>query len=384
MIPALFISLSIFCFSLSLFSIRATAACYLFLILALILNPRKLSTFKIKYKWIIGIAVINMVPLAISLRHGIHFNYYLKFLAMSIYSLTLVLVAHNRVITQKQIIDALRFFLFAHCSFFIIQLVTYQATGYFIDFNNYVREVSSETLYSTKSLEDLFIQIRATGLFSEPSFYSMTVLPIALLLSLHQRKLTIATSLGFITSVASLSIAAILTTSLALALTLLYTKSTRVLSALIVIGVLCAAPILYKIYTLRVVESVDYDALASRQLIFAEFKERGLANNLIGSGFFWDESLPIGKTMMRGYNTRDSSFYVYLFFTSGAFGTILILSSIVFFLRRHPRYIAATAILFLFKYHAMTGILWLLLVLCIIFSLLESQKTNPIQTSSKC
>ncbi|KAI2689530.1 hypothetical protein [Pseudomonas sp. TNT3] len=383
MISAILISLSIFCFSLSLFSIRATIACYLFLALALIFSPRKLSNFKIKSKWVVALAIINIVPLIISIRHGIYFNYYVKFFAMSVYSLTLILVIHNRVINYSQFTSALNFFLIAHCSFFIVQLVTYQATGYFIDFNNYLREVSSETLYETKSLEDLFIHIRATGLFSEPSFYSMTVLPVALLSSLHQRKLTIATSLGFVTSIASLSIAAILVTSLALGLTLLFTKSKRALPALIIIGLLFAAPILYKVYTLRIVDSVDYDALTSRQMIFTEFKERGLLNNLIGSGFFWDETLPVGKTMMKGYNTRDSSFYVYLYFTAGALGTALILSSLIIILRKNPKYIAAVAILFLFKFHAMTGILWLLLTLCIIFPLLENKKTNPTQEDSR-
>jgi hypothetical protein len=281
------------------------------------------------------------------------------------------------MIKVDTLIYACKFFIFAHSSFFAIQLLSYFITGELIDFNNFVREEEATTIYMSKALEDFIIPIRATGLFSEPSFYSMTVFPVTLLLALNQKKITMPILVGIITSLVSLSVAAFFIVSAGVMLVLITSKkiNTRFYIAAF-FAVLISAPSLYNFAMLRVVDSSDYDAISSRMVIFKEFEERGITNNLIGSGFFWDESKPIGKTRMKGYHTRDSSFYVYLFFTSGALGVLLFSALTILAFKRAPKYIAALLILLFFKYNILAGMFWLTIAIATIFIHYDSLRNH--------
>lgn len=366
-------SISLLALSLSYFSVRATIICHSSLFLIYFINAKKISTIKINKFWLATLIIINTLALLISIRHEVHINFYIKFLLFTTYSLLFLVAIRNKLITSSQVVFSCNFFIIIHSFCFLIQLATYLTTGKYIDFDSYIRESTSEALYATKALEDLFISIRATGLFSEPSFYAMTVLPATLLLALHQKKITPITVAGFLTTVASLSIAAILISLLALALTFITIKSKKIYIIAVAFAIAIASPLLFTVYEKRIIESVDYDAVYSRQLIFNEFKVRGITNNLFGNGFFWNESFPVGKTMMQGYHTRDSSFYVYMFFTSGALGLALLFIAVTLPLRRNIKYAIALAILFLFKFHVLSGALWLTITLVAIFTYIESK-----------
>lgn len=316
--------------------------------------------------------VANILVLGFSVRHEVYFNFYIKFLFFTIYLLLFISAVRGKMITGEQVVFSCNIFISIHSACFLLQLAYYQAVGEYIDFDSYIRESASEALYKTKALEDLFISIRATGLFSEPSFYAMTVLPVTLLLTLHQKKLTLITLVGFLTVVASFSIAAIFISLLALTLVAVVIKSKKIYVLGVVAAIAIASPLLLTVYNKRVIESVDYDAIYSRQLIFNEFRVRDVADNIMGSGFFWDESSPVGKTMMQGYHTRDSSFYVYMFFTSGVFGLVFLCLVIALPLRGNMKYAAALALLFLFKFHVLSGALWLTVVLVVVFVYIES------------
>lgn len=376
------ISVSLFALSLSFFSVRATAICYLAFAAAIITtSTRANKKIKIPRRWIIAFLSINSLVILISIRHDLYLNYYIKFFAFTTYTLLFTSTIKNKIISTSDVLFSCNALIATHMAFFFVQLTTYQLTGKYINFDSYIREVASEALYQSRALENLRISIRATGLFSEPSFYAMTILPTSLLMILHQRKITVLTALGMISVLASLSIAAIAISILAFTLIFFTIKSNKVYYASMVLILALASPIIMEVYEERIINSADYDAIYSRQLVFQEFQARGEINNLLGSGFFWDERYPIGETMLNGYHTRDSSFYINTYFTSGILGLIALASSLIMLFRKAPKYAVALAIILLFKVHVISGSLWLCLIL--IYSFSNAEKINPLSDLDK-
>lgn len=371
----LLISISLIALSLSFFSVRATAICYLAFAAALTLTAiQKKTKIKVPKRWVIAFLSINSLVILISIRHDLYLNYYIKFFAFTLYTLLFISGIRTKIISTQTMLFSCNALIATHAAFFLVQLSTYQLTGKFINFDSYIREAASEVLYQSRALDDLRISIRATGLFSEPSFYAMVVLPVSLLLILHQRKITAITALGVISVLASLSIAAIAISILSFALIAFTIKGNKIYYISIIFASILATPIFFEVYEKRIINSVDYDALYSRTLIFQEFQERGEINNLLGSGFFWDERYPVGATMLSGYHTRDSSFYINTFFTSGLLGTIALASLLIIIFRKNPKYAVALAIILLFKIHVISGSLWLCLILIYAFSNAEKSE----------
>ncbi|QLC74728.1 hypothetical protein LPB260_14195 [Pseudomonas sp. LPB0260] len=346
------------------------------LVLVLLLGKEGGARIKFPRSWLYVFLAINFFVLALSVRHDVYVNYYIKFFALSLYALLFCSIIKCRVISVADLIVSCNALVATHVTFFLVQLIVYQVFGFYINFDNYVRESASEALYLSRALEGMYISIRATGLFSEPSFYAMVVLPVSLFLILHQKKLTIITALGIVSVMAGLSIAALAVSFLALIIILAVVKGGRLYLIGILSLTLLASSFIFEVYKRRVVDSVDYDAVYSRQLVFKEFKVRGAVDNFLGSGFFWDERHPLGRNMLSGAHVRDSSFYVYAFFTSGAFGLVALLLGLLAFIYRNPKYGAALSIILLFKYHVLSGALWLVLILLFAFVYVEGKESK--------
>lgn len=376
MTKKLLVSLSLIGLSLSYFSIRATLLCYTSLALLYLLNSEKLKNITFKTTWINVLILINIFVLVFSVRHEIYFNSYIKFFLFSTYTMLFLALINNDLIKKGDLVFSCKAYIAMHSTAFIVQLATYQVSGYFIDFDSHIREQSSQVLYQTKALEDLFINIRATGLYSEPSFYAMSVLPLSVLLSLYLKKVTMLTFIGICTSAASLSIAAILITSASILLLITQLKNNRLYILIMITLFIGSMPVIHTVYERRIVSSIDYDAVSSRQQIFNEFQIRPLSYNISGGGFFWDENKPIGFTSLNGYHTRDSSFYVYLFFTSGFIGLLTFIFCIYYCLRSCKKYTVAASIFFLFKLHVLSGSLWLIIIAAFAFHLLDKKKVT--------
>lgn len=368
------LSLSLVCFTLITFSYRAAILSATFFAIHII-TARPLPKPHLNSQLVISYLVSNALVAAFSVRGDIHPPYLLKYLGIS--SMFWAFLAYAPSIGTAQIARATRQFIFMHAAFFSAQLGYHAVTGELLDFNNFVREEYALTISTSRSLDGLGIGIRASGLFSEPSFYSMSVFPITMLLCLHERRLSFAVAAGTLTSFLSLSVAGMAITAAGTLLFLIFCRGQHFIK-LALIGIMIALlPLSMTVYERRVVDSVDYDAVASRLLVIEHMKSQPLMNTLLGNGMLWNENEPIGWTGLSGYHVRDSSFYVYLLFTTGVAGLAFFILAMATVLRRHPRLLTATLVALLFKYGVLVSSLWMLLALTIVYGSERSNSNHP-------
>lgn len=350
---------SLFLFSLNQFSVRATALAYTIAFVIYLLNYRKIIS-PFSYSHILFFLLANAFALGISIRHGVYLNYYWKFFAISLYILCLLHGYKAEIIDGGKLAFASRLVVVMHASFFLIQLTAYLYGGHFIDFNNYVREVDSETLFETKALADSFISIRATGLFSEPSFYALSILPFSIFLLVRNKRLTAVPALGLATSVLSFSVAAIAVVAGIILVYVMSSKGEWIKKSIVILLFSLASIGLSNFVKLRVVDGVDYDAIESRSHVFDELESRLALDNFVGGGLFWDEREPIGQKGLRGYHIRDSSFFVYLYYTTGIIGVLIFTAFLLRLFYRTPVLLFYMLIMLSMKFHVLYGTLWLL------------------------
>lgn len=362
-ISGMLFSTSLVFFSLNAFSVRATAVAYGLIYILAGINGFKL----IKLRSGLGIASLAVlagtaVVWMMSILHNFYLNYFIKFVFIQIYVALIYLCFRAEILRDTELRNACRILIYVQAAFFLGQLLYFVAVGQFLDLNNYVREVESESLYMTKALEGNLLGIRAVGLFSEPSFYAMVVLSPASVLLAMDRKLTFSVMVAIGTAVLSFSVAAILISALMIGVFLMTGRSSKWLKSIVVILALAVSPYVMDFYQLRVLEAVDYDAISSRQLVFEEFQRRKWDDNAFGTGFFWDETKQIGVTGLWGYHVRDSSFLVYLYFTSGFIGCLMFAALVAYTFRGCLVELLFFAPLLLFKFHILFGILWFLFI----------------------
>ena len=367
----LLFSASVLFFSLNAFSVRATFAAY-FLLCALAflraptLMNRQRHLFPVCAYWLISISI----AFVLSAFGDFYVNFYVKFMLIQTYIALCYWMFAGGVLTRDTLDTACRMLIYVHAAFFTFQLVYYLGTGTFIDFDSYVREADSEALYATKALTDSLISIRALGLYSEPSFYAMTVVPSAVVLLLSQRRMTLAPAVGFATALLSFSVASMVVCAALCGLHVLIGRGRLRTRIAVVVVALACVPWLYSVYDQRVNQSVDYDAVGSRTLVLTELTERDVVAGAFGDGLFWDERNNVGKTHLRGYQVRDSSFYIYLVFAAGVAGFIVFFGTLVMLFRRKGRrkYLLYLLPILLFKYHVLYGMLWLTILLFVVLA----------------
>ncbi|WP_321791673.1 hypothetical protein [Burkholderia pyrrocinia] len=367
----LLFSASVLFFSLNAFSVRATFAAYFLLCaLAFLRAPTLLKhqrhLFPVCTYWLIS----TCLAFILSAFGDFYVNFYIKFLLIQTYVALSYWMFAGGVLTRHSLDTACRTLIYVHAAFFTFQLVYYLASGTFIDFDSYVRESDSEALYATKALSDSLISIRALGLYSEPSFYAMTVIPSGVILLLSQRRITLAPVVAFATALLSFSVASMAVCAALCGLHILAGRGRLRIRIAVVAVALACTPWLYSVYDQRINQSVDYDAVGSRTLVLTELTERDVVAGVFGGGLFWDERNNVGKTHLRGYQVRDSSFYIYLVFAAGVAGFVVFFGTL-FVVFRQPgrrRYLLYLLPILLFKYHVLYGMLWLTILLFVVLA----------------
>ncbi|WP_186037246.1 hypothetical protein [Burkholderia gladioli] len=367
----LLFSASVVFFSLNAFSVRATFAAYFLLCtLAFLRAPTLMNHQRHLFPACAYWLASTSLAFILSAFGDFYVNFFIKFVLIQAYIALSYWMFAAGALTRSSLDTACRALIYIHAAFFTFQLVYYLATGSFIDFDSYVREADSEALYATKALSDSLISIRALGLYSEPSFYAMTVVPGAVLLLLSQRRITLAPIVGFATALLSFSVASMAVCAALCGLHMLAGRG-RLRTRLAVLAVaLACVPWLYSVYDQRVNQSVDYDSVGSRTLVLTELTERDAIANVFGGGLFWDERNNVGKTHLRGYQVRDSSFYIYLVFASGVLGCVVFFGTLLALFRRKGRrkYLLYLLPILLFKYHVLYGMLWLTILLFLVLA----------------
>lgn len=327
----------------------------------------------ISRKALVLMVFINLLTLLLSLYSGIHIPYYIKMTAMMFYVLLLCSLLSSEIISFENVIKCIKYTIWVNAFFFLFQFSMYQFSGHFIDFNEIVREEYAHTIYNSKSLESFILNIRATGLYSEPSFYSMSVFPAALIISLYEKRVNKTLLLSFFTCLLSLSIAAIIIALVSLLVFYKELKRNKVVLGLITVFLIFSLPFMYEFIISRLFENADYDAIGSRLLIINEFSIRPAYQDFFGSGYFWDENAPIGVTGLNGAQIRDSSFFLYTYFSGGVVGCLILFYIITFHSVKGWKVKYAFCCALLYKLGMFVAVFWFLVALMLLLKSNESK-----------
>lgn len=363
--------LSLFSFSLGAFNLKAVVFAYLLLGYYIIINGGiKPLNDEVIYAGLI-LLIFYAITVSISVFHHAYFKYLIKPFFLLFYAY-LILVTFIQATSDEVITFALKFLIIIHSIFFLTQLIGYQVTGTVFDFNNYVRSIESDSLYFSKALEGAYLGIRAGGLFSEPSFYAMTVVPASILLAMKYKTIAGVSLIGFVTSILSMSVAAWSVVGIFIFLFFCTGNEGWKIRLLVFVLLIVATPFAYEFFEKRVLLASDYDAIASRSAIFDEITLRSGWNNVFGSGFYWDDRFPQGLTKLWGYQIRDSSFYVYLFYGGGLVFTTIFILTIFLIARKNWSSLIYILPIFLFKFHILYGLIHVYIISW--YGLLEKKK----------
>lgn len=354
------LGLSFFFFSVASFSIKSGVFAYATLVFAVFLLGKRFLPGRLSLRWLVFFILLSVYITAHTLfSQQLFVLYLIKYYLFILYVGIVCYLFSSYVITIAAIDAASKVYLVLHLILFFLQLIIYLVTGEYLDFNNMLREEYANTAYISRDVVGLIIPIRATGVFSEPSFFSMSILPFVAFI--HYRKCSPKlVYLGTLTSLLSLSAAAIVIT-LAWMLSLLWGKINRKLIVFLPVIALCSVVAGGVAYD-RIFESKDYDATGARLRFVGEIKNRGAARNILGAGFFYDEFGGNGVTLISAAAIRDSGMYVMLLYSGGVVGLLIFLSMLLYWFR-FGRVFFGVLILCLFKYGTLTSVFWLFMCL---------------------
>ncbi|MEY8213292.1 MAG: hypothetical protein RPR97_02285, partial [Colwellia sp.] len=320
----LLVSASLFLFTFSFFNVKVLSLACVALLGGYLLSYRRHGGVPFdKASSLIALSFFSIVFL-FSIFNEFYFNYFLKVTALTV-MMILMSSYYLKLCNRYDFLNSLKLVVALHSGFFLIQFIVYMTTGYFIPFDSYIRDYS-DVLHLSRALDGLAITIRGTGLFSEPSFYSMSILPFALAIMVIEKRIGLYALLGLGTALLSLSIASIIIVTLSLLIYSVFIGLSKFEKSVAIAAVILSSPFLYTVYDLRINQAIDYDAVSSRELIFDEIAIRGWNEALFGWGFLWDGLYPQGHLLLNGAHVRDSSFYMYLVFCSGYVGLIIFLA----------------------------------------------------------
>ena len=359
-------SLSAFFFTLSSFSYRA--ALVSFILLFLLLFKIKLREVRVKISSFIFV-ILGLFSVFISFPfYNPTMLYIVKFLAMLFYSFVFYFYLKSVDRAKGDGLFVAKSLIFIHFSFFILQLTYYLLFNDYLDLNNMIREDEAQGIYMAKALEDSYISIRCTGLYSEPSFYCMLAVPLSVLIYLKEKKISLPVLLGIFSSILSFSVAALVVIAMISVVILFFTRGAYYLKISIVIVSILLVPFFYDYAEKRLYSNADYDAVGSRLVILNEFSQRESFKDIIGSGYFWNEGAPIGVTGVKGYHIRDSSFYSYLYFSGGFISLIIFFAWTYVFMRNKAQLALIFLITLLFKFHLLSALFFTYVLFFMYFS----------------
>lgn len=369
------IALGVFTLTFSLFNIVIFAFSSVLVFVAYGLMCRDIGGLCINKKGTITFFGLLSFSFVVSILGDFYVNNFIK---TSMNALVMVVLAgyFSGRNSKAEFLFVIRFVILAHSMFFLVQFFVFMLTGEYVDFNSYVRGEEAVGLYESKALEGLAVQIRAGGLFSEPSFYSMSILPFTLVLMVLERNVGKIAAVGLGTSLLSLSIASMIVVAISCAVYAVAVGLSKREKILLIAGIVFSFPFMYTVYDLRVNQSIDYDAVGSRNLIFLELRLRDLRDSLFGSGFFWNENYPQGKLNLDGAHIRDSSFYAYMLYGAGYIGSAFFIFLVTKLFGYKSVFFYLFLCMLLFKHHFVSAMLWLVILIMYIAESYRCKENN--------
>nr|PMI53766.1 hypothetical protein BCU42_20235 [Vibrio splendidus] len=275
--------------------------------------------------------------------------------------------------------DIVHNLLIFHVGSFVLQVSYYVVFDDYLNLSDFVRFDEADTLHMSKALENMSLGVRFTGFFTEPSFYSMLVLPISFLILKISPKSKVA-FFGIFTSLLSLSVASIIIAIFSVLFLNIrkvsFIKLTWSIAFLLFILVFS-----YDFIIERVVYSSDYDAISSRSYIFYEIMKRGLYEQVLGYGIFFDSSKTHGYYMLEGYHIRDSSFYVYVLYTVGLMGMFFFITSLLYLIKVDWLFVLP---FFLFKYHVLSSVFYIVIFVFFLCKLIIESESYVFDRRPMC
>lgn len=364
---------SFFTFSFSSFSMRGGIVAYFFLSLFVLINHKLIQKVKLsKYSSFLFFFVVAYVTLSNFLSEDIYMIYYFKFVLLFVYFFVCsIFLSTSNGVAKGVFIIALIVYVVLHSVSFYSQFFGYLLFDYYPDYNSFVREKDSNTAFMTRDLVGSIIPIRATGFFSEPSFYSLSIFPALTVLIHLGAKHRWVIFFGFLSVVLSLSVAAILVTFLWFTSYVVFNRTNTKLKLMVISGLVTVSILFGGFLIQRAFNSNDYDSASTRLNLVHEILERNLKATIIGAGYFINEHGMNGTTSISPATIRDSGFFMSTLYSGGILGVLFVYSIIVFYVRKFSYFVSIFTVL-LFKYAILFSPLWL----CFLFYLtLSSYKT---------
>lgn len=362
----LILSVSLVLYSVASFSIRASAVSYI-LLFAFILSSYKVNRkiFEVNRKLLIfSLLLASYFLCSLFLSDSIRFVYYIKFLLLYPYFFIFSNLILLRKVKFYDLDTVVKYYVLIHSSIFLSQLVAYYAFGHYIDFNNMIREKFANTAYMSRDMNDMFISIRATGLFSEPSFYAMTIFP-GLVYIFNRKVFKLSLLVGIATVILSFSAAAFIVLIMWMSVQMLFERGFkfRKFMMLFMIGIVVIS--MGTFFVKRTTDSNDYDALGARLRIVHELQQRHDINNLIGAGFFLEEFEGNGVTGITSAGIRDSGMLLSTLYSAGIIGLFVILATLALYLN-NIKFFVIFMVLISFKYNIILSSFWVLVLLILV------------------
>ena len=100
------------------------------------------------------------------------------------------------------LINAIKFCLYIHVTFFLIQFFSFYLFGYYIDF---IKPITGEVQRNIGGIFEGLNAIRPSGLYGEPASYSLNIIIFNFIILSHERKISLLTYLSLLTVILSLS-----------------------------------------------------------------------------------------------------------------------------------------------------------------------------------
>lgn len=360
-IGALLVSLSVFAFSVSSYSVRAGIAAYSLLFCSTLFMHRSKIVMPVKFVVVFVVVAAYILTLMIVTGANYPHRFFIT-MAMISYPLILIILINSGRLTLRDLDFVAAVYVVIHSLIFFTQLSVFIGLDYYIDFNNFVREEFANTAYLSKDMGSSFMPIRPTGIFSEPSFYSMAVAPVAFYLVHRSHQFKWYTLAGLASVTLSFSAAALIVLFLWLNYFITYSKAMGKYSRIFLVLFLVVEVLLGTGFVVaRTFDSADYDALAFRLAVFGEITARDLAYNLFGSGFYYNEQGPNGVTGISAPAIRDSGMLVSTFYSGGVVALVFFLA-FWWSLYKRVSMMLSVLIITLFKFSIVSSMFWVFFI----------------------
>ncbi|WP_378003328.1 hypothetical protein [Aeromonas dhakensis] len=322
------ISLAILFFFLSLMSsgLYMLGVAIVWLILCLLMNYNKLGRVRLFHGdyWLVFIFIVYCVFSMGINRYNSSVNIYIVamiYMLFSYFSVSLLL-SYNIDLGVK----IFRFLIVVLCGSLLVQIITYWAGGYYVDFNSLFSFGYSESRYLSKTFQE-FEVIRPTSFFTEPSNASAVISIVTFCYLIIFKKVDGYVFLGFISSMMTLSTAGILIGSISISVVFLFNRSgveNKVLKYGL-IPIICFTLIaLFLMFSYERLNNVsEYDMLATRSVLFDIILNQNSLFHIFGNGINVI-STPVYSNgyYIYDYTIRDSGFLLNLYYSFGILGTM--------------------------------------------------------------